>query len=178
MKRWKQQLERLTHPVVVVSFFNACGYAEWLSNLTKQYWRLPSEAEWEKAARWGARQRHSRLYPWGDTFDAQRCNTHGSGTTPVGAYAAGSALGASPYGTQDMVGNVWEWTRTIFDAQAYSFATPREDDTSECSRVLRGGSWRNDSRNVRTACRASSPPDIGDILVGFRLILDSAPSSA
>src|SRR5690348_4167557 len=86
---WDQQLQRLDHPVVCVCWWNASAYVDWLAKLTKQPWRLPTEAEWEKMARWDARASIPRRYPWGDIFDETKCNTHESGigvTTPVGRY--------------------------------------------------------------------------------------------
>jgi formylglycine-generating enzyme required for sulfatase activity len=100
---------REIHPVVNVSWNDALAYCRWLSEVTGKPITLPSEAEWEKAAR-GAQD--ARAYPWGDAFDAARCNVHESGfgdTTPVGIFLNG----ASPYGCLDMVGNVWDWTRSL-----------------------------------------------------------------
>jgi formylglycine-generating enzyme required for sulfatase activity len=94
------------HPVVGVSKIDALAYCEWLSGETGIKYRLPTEAEWEKAARGD----DDRLYPWGSDFDPWRCNTSDSGkrsTTPVGEYAPS---GDSPWGLCDMAGNVWEWT--------------------------------------------------------------------
>jgi len=106
---WQQQLGKFDHPVVCVSWQDAIAYVRWLAVQTGQVWRLPSEAEWEKAARGTA----GRIYPWGDQFEASRCNTSEGGknaTTPVGNYPSG----ASPYGALDMAGNVWEWTGSVF----------------------------------------------------------------
>lgn len=114
---WQMQLQRPDHPVVCVSWHDAMAYIMWLREATAQMnWRLPSEAEWEKAARWDAERKVSRLYPWGDTFDKERCNTNDSGigtTTPIGSYPASDTRrsGASAYGVEEMVGNVWEITR-------------------------------------------------------------------
>jgi formylglycine-generating enzyme required for sulfatase activity len=99
-----------SHPVVNVSWHDAMAYCKWLSEVTGEKITLPSEAEWEKAAR-GDRDR--RVYPWGDTFDPSRCNCWNLGlgrTTPVGIFPDG----ASPYGCLDMSGNVWEWTRSLW----------------------------------------------------------------
>ncbi len=96
------------HPAARVSWYDALAYCQWLTRLTGQAHCLPSEAQWEKAAR-GA---NGSLYPWGNEFDAAKCNCVEAGecaTTPVEAYAQG----ASPYGVLDMAGNVWEWVRRV-----------------------------------------------------------------
>lgn len=113
---WDKQLERLDHPVVCVTWDDAMDYAGWLARLTGESWRLPTEAEWEKAARWDPSAHTSRLYPWGDVFDKTRCNVSAIGgaspgtTNPVGIYLSG----VSPCGAQDMTGNVWEWTGSLY----------------------------------------------------------------
>jgi formylglycine-generating enzyme required for sulfatase activity len=163
---WQQQLGKLDHPVVYVSWRDAAAYTKWLAERTGQSWRLPSEAEWEKAARATDR----RTYPWGDTFDASRCNTREGGkgdTTPVGSYPSG----ASPSGALDMVGNVWEWTSSAFRSYPYVATDGREQANSAESRVLRGGSWNiRGSFYARAACRVHNP--VGDLdyrHTGFRL---------
>ncbi len=106
---------REPHPVTDVSWHDALAYCRWLGQVTGKQIELPSEAEWEKASR-GATD--ARNYPWGDQFDASYCNTSESGfggTTPVGIFLAG----ASPYGCLDMSGNVWEWTRSLYDSEVY-----------------------------------------------------------
>jgi formylglycine-generating enzyme required for sulfatase activity len=99
--------DKLEHPVVNVSWYDAVAYCRWLSKITGRPYCLPSEAEWEK----GARGSDGRIYPWGNQWDAERCNA-GEGskkdTTPVGAYPKGISL----FGLLDMAGNVWEWTRS------------------------------------------------------------------
>jgi formylglycine-generating enzyme required for sulfatase activity len=166
---WRQQLEKLDHPVVDVSWRDAAAYAQWLSERSGQPWRLPSEAEWEKAAR----GTDARIYPWDDTFRRTRCNSSegkkGS-TTPVGSYLRG----VSPYGALDIIGNVWEWTSSLFRPYPYAASDGRERTESAENRVLRGGSWDFSSWFARAAFRFDFTPDSALDNFGFRLIL--APS--
>jgi formylglycine-generating enzyme required for sulfatase activity len=166
---WPTQLQRLDHPVVNVSWRDAVAYADWLANVTSQPWWLPSEAEWEKAARWDPAQRRARIYPWGDSFDPSRANTSASGkgpTTPVGSYPTG----ASPCGAQDMAGNVWEWTSSLYKPYPYDPDDGRERADSVQSHVLRGGSWYAAPRFARAAGRYWSGPSVVFVSFGFRLL--------
>jgi len=161
---WQNQFRmELDHPVVNVSWHDAVAYAEWLARLSGQPWRLPTEEEWEKAARWDSRSGKSLVYPWGDTFDQTHFNTSESGiatTTPVGKYGA---PGASPVGAEDMAGNVWEWTSSLYDSYTRH-------------RVLRGGSWNLGRRDARAAYRFRNDPGSFNDSIGFRLVL-AAPGS-
>jgi formylglycine-generating enzyme required for sulfatase activity len=168
---WPTQLQRLEHPVVCVTWRDAVAYARWLAERTGPPWRLPTEAEWEKAAR----GTDGRIYPWGNTFDKVRCNTGVSGiktTTAVGRYPNG----ASPYGAQDMAGNVWEWTSSLFKPYPYWAGDGREWAASTENRALRGGSWSYYAGDARAACRDNLRP--GDFLDydGFRLACVAAGS--
>ena len=170
------------HPVVEVSWHEALAYCRWLSQVTGKPITLPSEAEWEKAAR-GADD--AREYPWSGPFDAARCNVSESGfdgTTPVGIFRNG----ASPYGCLDMAGNVWEWTRSLWskDWQKPDFAYPYEPDDQkredleagdDVRRVVRGGSWDFDRGDARCACRYGFPPGGRFDGLGFRVVVRSAP---
>ena len=141
------------YPVVGVSWFEAVAYCRWLSKQTGIEFRLPSEAEWEKAARGP----DGLIWPWGNTWDAKRANSSESRlnqTTPVGSYPTG----ASPYGALDMAGNVREWCATKF-GKGYPYDT-REDEWDEAYleadatyRVLRGGAFWSDMTFVRGASR-------------------------
>jgi formylglycine-generating enzyme required for sulfatase activity len=165
---WQVQIQRLDHPVVCVSWQDAIAYTEWLASTTHQPWRLPTEAEWEKMARWDASAAQARMYPWGDTFEAALCNTQESNintTTPVGRYLAG----ASPYGAQDVAGNVWEWTSSLFKPYPYNAHDGRETLQSTENRVQRGGSWYHVARVARTAFRLAYGPTYFSTNVGFRL---------
>ena len=139
------------YPVVRVSWFEAVSYCRWLSVQTGHEFRLPSEAEWEKAAR----GTDGRIWPWGNTWEMNRANSSEAGvgkTTPVGQYPNG----ASPYGALDMAGNVWEWVATKC-GKRYPFAL--EDEWSKAyleqdvARVWRGGSWYHRQKYVRGAYR-------------------------
>jgi formylglycine-generating enzyme required for sulfatase activity len=141
---WKKQQEYGDHPVVCVSWEDALAYVQWLASITAELWRLPTEAEWEKAAR----GTDGRRYPWGNRWDKTKANTNEGGpktTTPVGTYSQG----ASPYGCFDMSGNMWEWTNTLFQNYPYKATDGREDTTTQGSRVLRGGSWDSGPRGAR-----------------------------
>lgn len=172
---WSAQFTRLDHPVVNVSWDDAVAYAAWLSQWTGQLWRLPTEAEWEKAACWDPTTRVARIYPWGDTFDSQRCNTRESSistTTPVGMYPNG----ASPGGAQDLAGNVREWTHSLYAPYPYDPTDGRERHDVIGERVQRGGSWFGFASDARAAFRDWHAPDDVSSVVGFRLVLD-APTS-
>jgi formylglycine-generating enzyme required for sulfatase activity len=180
---WQTQLQQLDHPVVAVSWQDANAYITWLRAVTRlAVWRLPSEAQWEKAARWDAGANVSRIYPWGDRFDKERCNTSESGhqmTTPVGSYPASDTQhsGTSPYGAEEMAGNVWEWTSSLYKPYKYTESDGREDQKSTENRALRGGSWNFDAGGARAAYRGGGHPAVPYNFVGFRLALASLAHS-
>ncbi|PDV98649.1 formylglycine-generating enzyme family protein [Candidatus Viridilinea mediisalina] len=156
------------YPVVGVSWFEAVAYCRWLSVQTGHEFRLPCEAEWEKAARGP----DGRIWPWGNTWEAGRCNSKDAGigkTTPVGHYPNG----ASPYGILDMAGNVYEWCATKL-GKGYPYrledewaAAYVEEDTS---RRLRGGSFWREAKYVRGAYRDSSNPRYRSRNDGMRVV--------
>lgn len=176
------------HPIVDISWHDAVAFARWLSRVTGQFWALPTEAQWEKAARGD----DGRQFPWGNSFDAARCNVRESacgGTTPVGSYPAG----VSPYGLLDMAGNVWEWTRSLQAPYPYAgdgrdcldppraargmltriaerFRPRKGEPPQETRRVLRGGCYANPEGFARCACRFRLAPTSHTPLLGFRLV--------
>jgi formylglycine-generating enzyme required for sulfatase activity len=157
------------HPVVQVTWHDAVAYCRWLSDVTGRTYRLPSEAEWEKGARGG----DGRLYPWGERWEADRCNTAQSGTwttTPVDAYPRG----ASPSGLLDMAGNVWEWTRSLYETYPYDSTDGREDLDVPGRRVLRGGSFGYKAALARSAYRLRFGPDNLGRDIGFRVVTSPA----
>lgn len=143
---------RAQHPVVLVALEDARTFARWLSEKTGQKWQLPSEKQWEKAAR----GKQGLIFPWGNVFDPAKLNSNDAGpfdTMPVGQYPQG----ASPYGMLDGAGQVFEWTSTP--------TTPRRN-------LVKGGSWDDKGCGVcRSAARHARPVDLKHILVGFRLVL-------
>jgi len=151
------------HPVVNVSWHDAVTYCEWLSQKTGKPYRLPTEAEWEKAAR----GTDGRQFPWGDEWDASRCNTAEGGpgtTTSVGQYSPESD---SPYGVADIAGNVWEWCADW--VQAYLDNSFPNEDYGETHRVLRGGSWTTYQRYALCTYRDRFNPHDWLVPWGFRV---------
>jgi formylglycine-generating enzyme required for sulfatase activity len=155
---------RVRHPVVDLSWHDAVSYATWAGK------RLPTEAEWEKAASWDEATQHKRRWPWGDRWHAGRANA-GPGvigvflhhrTTDVGHR---SPEGDSPYGVADMAGNVWEWCSSLYLPYPYIADSERENPYASGNRVLRGGAWSSAPDQCRTTYRMALPP--GHVLEGI-----------
>jgi iron(II)-dependent oxidoreductase len=191
-KNWSSKAD---HPVVNVNWREALEYCNWLQSVIGKELpanvgrvRLPTEAEWEKAAR-GALSSVSdggdsvgvREWPWGNDFDQRNCNCEESGkktTTPVGIY---SPDGDSPYGIVDMAGNVWEWTVSLWGLDhfhpqhryPYQPQDGREklDASDKVYRVVRGGAFNSRSGSVRTAYRYWFDPRARSDSVGFRVVI-------
>ena len=162
--------------MVYVTWYDALAYCQWLSQMSGRDITLPSEAEWEKAARG---DKDKRSFSWGDTFEATCCNSRELGlgsTTPVGIFPEG----ASPYGCLDMAGNVREWTRSLWckDCQKPDYRYPYDSTDGregfeapiDVLRVLRGGSWFDVENRVRCAARARRDPGHRGDNVGFRVV--------
>ena len=160
-----------SHPVVLVTYDDAVAYCGWLSAALRQLVRLPTEAEWEKAARGGIQ---ATRFPWGNDIDSSCCNYLADptlkkqrGTRPTGTYPP------NPFGLCDVIGNVWEWTTDWYGAEYYGeneFADPRGPSTGNL-RIVRGGSWVTDDVSMlRSAYRHRVPPDTYTYSIGFRIV--------
>ncbi len=198
------------HPVVGVTWYEALAFTRWLtaqlqtvakakmmsdglagaSGPEREYWSglasgklaacLPSEPEWEKAARGGLELQGNpkRRYPWGDDPDSERANIADTGigtTSAVGCFPEGR----SPYGCEDMSGNVWEWCMTQW-RDDYRNYKPDDSVKGSESRVVRGGSWRGDQVVARCSYRVGYNPVDRYNYVGFRVVVRPAlfPTSA
>ncbi len=162
--------QKSDHPITNVSWYDAMVFCRWASDLTEKQVRLPTEAEWEKAAR----SNDGRIYPWGDEFDAARLNcAEGklNGSTPVDEFPDG----VSACGAWDMAGNVWEWVNDWYKPDYYqtSPATNPPGPETGYYKALRGGAWFSDSLHVRSADRTHFNPENRYDYVGFRVALDA-----
>ena len=161
---WRDsRFNALTQPVVGVNWYEVSAYAAWLARVTGTSYRLPTEAEWEWAAR-----RNVRRYAWDGNWDPARCNSSESRLgqpSPVGVYPHG----ATPDGLHDLSGNVYEWTATLYRPYHYDPTDGREDPLAEGIRVIRGGSWYVNRTNVRCAYRIRNNPRDRINNLGYRI---------
>jgi formylglycine-generating enzyme required for sulfatase activity len=167
------------HPVSNISWQDATAYCDWLSSVTGLTCRLPSEAEWEK----GARGIYAQLFPWGNTWEPERCNTSDIGvnsTTAVDYFQTGK----SPYGLLDMAGNVFEWTNTLWrmsDDPKDAFHYPYDpDDGREAPgkdgralHIVRGGSYVRSQLYARCSSRLHFSSITRTPEIGFRIAIDA-----
>jgi formylglycine-generating enzyme required for sulfatase activity len=159
-------------PVVGISWYEALAYCHWLSAKTDQTYRLPTEAEWERAAR----HTDGRTYPWGNEWQDGIVNSQEAGirrTTAVGSFPHSTAV----CGAQDMGGNVWEWCQTQYADEPYRGDDGRENLSGRSWRVWRGGSWYFNAVGARTAYRLNDSPDYRYYhYSGFRVVVVRPPS--
>ncbi len=167
------------HPVVNVSWTDALAYSRWLE-ATLEEWSetpselgqilrdggqvsLPSEAEWEKAAR----GTDGRIYPWGNQPMNDRANYGGTGTTPVGSFECPECA----FDLSDMSGNVWELTRSPYQSYPYDATDDRDDLEADALWVMRGGSFSDAENNLRAAIRGRVDPGVRNPTIGFRVVI-------
>lgn len=161
------------HPIVDITWYQAQECCKWVSEtlgLTgTSVVRLPSEAEWEHAARGTG----GVTFPWGEEGDVERANTRetGLGTT---ASVTSYPEGASPYGLLQAAGNVWEWTASVDGPYPYDPQAGREDVNATGRRILRGGCYANPQGYARCACRFRLLPEVRNAFIGFRLARSEA----
>ncbi|MCC7416742.1 MAG: formylglycine-generating enzyme family protein [Acidobacteria bacterium] len=163
-----------SHPVVLITYEDAAAYCAWLSEVLQRHARLPTEAEWEKAARCGA---DGHRFPWGSQIDASHANflgdpavKHQRGTRPTGTYPPNA------YGLYDMIGNVWEWVADWYAPDYYGRGEARDPrgPAAGTMRIVRGGSWVNaDTSMLRCAYRHKVPPDTYAYSMGFRIVCEA-----
>lgn len=169
------------HPVVYVSSLDAIKFCEWLSARERRKYRLPTEAEWEFAAR----GQDGRRYPWGNyegrgdlanfadkntvfAWSDREINDGYPESSPVGSFP----IGASPFGLEDMAGNVWEWCSDYYENYRGVHKVNPRGPTNGAKRVYRGGSWKSRFHSLRTTARGSNIPSYSCNDLGFRIVCE------
>jgi formylglycine-generating enzyme required for sulfatase activity len=169
------QYNNPSQPVVSITWFEARAYCTWLTQITGCEYRLPSEVEWEAAAR----GQDARAYPWGKEWNVAKANTLEGRilkSSPVGVYAAVGGVG--PFGAEDQSGNIWNWTSSLYLPYPYNLIKSEQND-SEGARVERGGSWLDSRGAARCATRNWGAPGNFFYDVGFRVLSSStSPDSS
>jgi len=169
------------HPVTNITWTDALSYARWLQDsllasdatpaeiksLLNAGWQigLPTEAQWEKAAR----GTDGSIYPWGNQLLQERANFSSAATQPVGSHQCVECN----FGLADMSGNVWELTRSPFQAYPYATEDDRDNLSADALWVMRGGSYADGAGNIRAAVRGGVDPGVRNDTIGFRLVLTS-----
>ncbi|MCI0714149.1 MAG: SUMF1/EgtB/PvdO family nonheme iron enzyme [Chloroflexi bacterium] len=170
-EKW-QSLGKPDHPVVGVSWFEACAFTRWLSDQSGEHIYLPTEQQWQRAAQGN----DGRKFPWGNEWEVSRCNndteygdfgdTKKKADNTTSSVTAYEGKGDSPFSVVDMAGNVWEWTKSAFETAQ----TVNLEDTTTL-RVVRGGSWSSNlAENFRITFRHGFTPGIRLTNQGFRVI--------
>jgi formylglycine-generating enzyme required for sulfatase activity len=154
------------HPVTGITWEDAYAYCDWLSDFSKKKYRLPMEAEWERAARGGLT---GMKFPWGNDINKLRANygkNYSEGTTPAGK------IKPNEFGICDMAGNVAEWVADWYSEEYYG-QSPKENPKgpdSGSKKVVRGGSWRDDAEDIRVSVRKYEDPTSSSEYIGFRVV--------
>jgi formylglycine-generating enzyme required for sulfatase activity len=167
--RW---LEEATLPVAGVSWREALAYCGWLGQQIKRPVRLPTEAEWEKAASWDAEHNTKLIYPWGNDFDPACCNAVESLIGVLSPVDAHRVIGDSPYGVSDLFGNAAEWTLARYMPYPYDAQDGRHDLNLMGYRTTRGGSFQSEGRWTTALHRQYFSPDEQRYPVGFRIVVE------
>lgn len=159
---WTLQLKHETHPVTGVTLFEAQAYCTWLSAAKNKKVRLPTEVEWEYAARGD----DGRPFPWGEDFDARLTNTAESELFTT-VEAASMPADSSPFGVMDMCGNVQQWTSSAYEPLGGERVPPGP------LFVARGGSFNDTAFGARTSYRRGYPPGFFHPFLGFRVVVET-----
>jgi iron(II)-dependent oxidoreductase len=161
------------YPVIGVSWEDANAFCRWLSKMTGLNWRIPTEAEWEKAASWVEKDKLKRIYPWGDRFDEMRVNALGEEdgyerSAPIDGFKEG----VSPYGIYHFAGNVLEWCLDWFENDYYTHSPSKNPKGPKegIYKSVRGGDWKSEKLRIRNTVRKGDWPQMRYNYNGFRVV--------